>query len=981
MAFIDKKDPVVLNIKLTSEGRKQLAAGNLKFKYFAVGDSEIDYNFNYETGHISAESNILRPLDNNPNILSFITKEVSGDPYNAIPSVGSQYLVVNSTEPNGFFTNINDSTFTFIDDGNHVKQPNAMVDMSNLLLSTANNKQLPLKKIPSISWNGIEPAVKDLVLVKWTLNGDTTNYVTDKTKPTPFLMYRITGITSGTLGGDNLIVGVDRNLPNFSTYLPIGKAGAMIYYSGETMYSGDTLFTYSPDYLDESVLAFLQNSKCPTVIFPFWNMSIIFTEEIAGVQVGRKTYGQFSSHEYAGFVSYIQNQAPYYKKLGVIHYTNSSPANVYAEGFYLNTAKLIVPTIMWHKSSGTTLGATFVAGNGYILNGLNAHYYDLVDASDPTVIVGKIFDELKLFVIEDPELLFAMSYKSNRSWTLPQPIAAAGGGNCAEPAPIYELFTIEGTPGSIQNTGAYGITMADEVTEYGMQFRKSTEPADVWHTTIRGAKLPKIGDITQDYFNTSMDNLDANTEYQYRAYAVWNGANLYTGDILTIRTPIAPPEVTLAIVVTNIPSPIAQTTATGQGVVSSDGGAAITERGFVWGESPNPTIAGNKVAVAGTTGAFSGAMTGLVPNTSYRVRAYAINSVGVAYGANVEFDTLAVTAVAPTVTTTPVIAIVPTGAKSGGNVTSDGGASVTARGVVIGTSSNPTILSYFVKIDNGSGTGAFLSLIGGLNGSTTYHIRAFATNSVGTSYGDDISFTTTAAAAVPVVTTIGPDIIGTTTATVDGDVTSDSGSAITERGIVYSIFTGPTVADNKAIYNPPATGYYTANLIGLAAHTTYNIRAYACNSIGVGYGLQQSFSTIAGAGIPVYMDYTLDTCRAVLETTPSIMPESSCFSLSVNYDIYKGPMKASAFACVVCNGVRKYYNSSVGTNEFATYAASGLWGPFEVKDTDTVCFCATAIDVLGGNPTANISFATISNIVGNFTASTPYMVWDGSPPL
>jgi hypothetical protein len=112
------------------------------------------------------------------------------------------------------------------------------------------------------------------------------------------------------------------------------------------------------------------------------------------------------------------------KRLGVIHYTNSSPANVYAEGFLLKTPILEVPTIMWHKSLGTTLGATFIPyGSPKILAGetkaLNTTYYDLVDKNDTSIVVGKVLNELKMFVIEDQELLFAMSYKSNRSWTLP----------------------------------------------------------------------------------------------------------------------------------------------------------------------------------------------------------------------------------------------------------------------------------------------------------------------------------------------------------------------------------------------------------------------------------------------------------------------------------------------------------------------------------------------------------------------------------
>ena len=94
---------------------------------------------------------------------------------------------------------------------------------------------------------------------------------------------------------------------------------SLIYYNSID-FSGNTVFNMSStDYLNESVLSFLENSQCPTIVFPFWNMSIIFTEEIAGVQPSDLKYTQYNSRTYAGFVSYIQNQAPVYKKLGVIH--------------------------------------------------------------------------------------------------------------------------------------------------------------------------------------------------------------------------------------------------------------------------------------------------------------------------------------------------------------------------------------------------------------------------------------------------------------------------------------------------------------------------------------------------------------------------------------------------------------------------------------------------------------------------------------
>jgi uncharacterized protein (TIGR02145 family) len=94
----------------------------------------------------------------------------------------------------------------------------------------------------------------------------------------------------------------------------------------------------------------------------------------------------------------------------------------------------------------------------------------------------------------------------------------------------------------------------------------------------------------------------------------------------------------------------------------------------------------------------------------------------------------------PSVTTANVSDITPSGAVSGGTVTDNGGSDITARGVCWGTTQNPTISSG--KTSNGSGNGPFTSNITGLTANTTYYVRAYATNSEGTGYGNEVSFTT-----------------------------------------------------------------------------------------------------------------------------------------------------------------------------------------------------------------------------------------------
>jgi hypothetical protein len=427
MAFIDKKNPVVLNIKLTSKGRELLAAGELDFKYFALGDSEIDYRFNAsvnaeDSEYTAFDSSVLQPVDKNPRIISFISKDVSDNTFNELSSVPvTAFNVENQVDSLGFFTNLS-TTPEFITDSNHVKQPDLMIYMTGV---TGGNS-VALKKAPDFGTSGESLAVGDLLLIKWTTSGSTTGHTITTSSPQQYLWYQITGIISGSLGSNNIVVELDRPIPNFSgmTLSPDLKAGVLTYYN-EINFSGDTVFNLTPtEYVDESILSFLENSQCPTIVFPYWNMSIIYTEEIAGVQASDLKYTQFKNRNFGGFVSYIQNQAPVNKKLGVVHYTNNSPANVYAEGFLLKTLELDIPTIMWHRSETPKLGAKFIAhGSVKLLTGatksLNIEYYDLVDKDNTNVVVGKVFNNLKIVVIEDQELLYAMEYKSNRNFTLP----------------------------------------------------------------------------------------------------------------------------------------------------------------------------------------------------------------------------------------------------------------------------------------------------------------------------------------------------------------------------------------------------------------------------------------------------------------------------------------------------------------------------------------------------------------------------------
>ena len=175
------------------------------------------------------------------------------------------------------------------------------------------------------------------------------------------------------------------------------------------------------------------------------------------------------------------------------------------------------------------------------------------------------------------------------------------------------------------------------------------------------------------------------------------------------------------------------------GTIKSDGGEDITEKGVCWSTTTGPTIADSKTSDGKGSANFTSNLVGLAEGQPYYVRAYATNSVGTAYGNEVTFTTAQVTGAA--LTTTEATAITPSSATAGGNVTDAGGGTVSARGVCWGTAEHPTIIADS-KTTNGTGTGSFTSSLTGLANGTVYYYRAYATNSSGTTYGQEYHFIT-----------------------------------------------------------------------------------------------------------------------------------------------------------------------------------------------------------------------------------------------
>lgn len=232
----------------------------------------------------------------------------------------------------------------------------------------------------------------------------------------------------------------------------------------------------------------------------------------------------------------------------------------------------------------------------------------------------------------------------------------------------------------------------------------------------------------------------------------------------------------------------------------------------------------------------------------YYVRAYVRNVAGIAWSDAVIVNTRDLRVYAPTVTTNSLNYIYSTRALGGGNVTNDGGAAVTERGLCWNTNSGVLPTTSNDRTIEGSGTGSFSSNIRNLTPNTTYYVRAYAINSVDTAYGNVISFQTNAA-GVPYAIIIDLLDIAATSVIAYGRIYDNGGSVIIQKGFVWNTTGDPTKENGHTVLADGSgdADYYKA-MTGLPPDTRIYAKAFGVNSYGTGYGDQTIFSTPEGAG-------------------------------------------------------------------------------------------------------------------------------------
>ena len=505
MSYIINSTSPFVSIKLTEKGREQLALGQLNFTYWSIGDSEINYgreaivDANPTDVTLSASSKVMRPFDRQPNIKYFITPSNATSHYQTITAANMNVVkaVVNNeaTERGFFIDNMTGFTTSLSSDLTPYQQPVANSTLSG-------GTKLSLSSTTSI-------AVGDIILLKLTNSKVGAISTDDTTKAIPNLWFKVQGITGNT-------VSVDRNLPNYSADSASSKI--LVYKGGEiydTISSGTTT-----SYWDSGTLSFNANVNITCHDVPVWNMNNVWCENMAGMSANTayEDYTKFGSYQYLGTknpyleylcestgtsinfncngpgISYTDDVS---KSISIIHYTNNAISNLYGEFLYVDATnnkyvKVHIPNLMYHRSgyatnSGTSMGMTFIAtGATQLLGTSEIEYIDLIEhpdmistANTTTMVVGKVFPQLKMIVIDDDEIVAAMSYKSNRNWTLPALAAniqsPSGGTSTGVLQPNETIYLTY----SLENTATTGLTSSLPCQDYIKVTNNSSSAKDV----------------------------------------------------------------------------------------------------------------------------------------------------------------------------------------------------------------------------------------------------------------------------------------------------------------------------------------------------------------------------------------------------------------------------------------------------------------------------------------------------------------------
>jgi hypothetical protein len=279
------------------------------------------------------------------------------------------------------------------------------------------------------------------------------------------------------------------------------------------------------------------------------------------------------------------------------------------------------------------------------------------------------------------------------------------------------------------------------------------------------------------------------------------------------------------------------------------GGSPLTAKGFVVGTSPNPVIGGTDVINIVTNprkfdGIFSTDIGGLDYPVKYYYKAYATNAFGTTYSGQDSFITLD----RPTIDLSTMQVLTDTSAYVSADISYTATVhSVVSSGVLLSTSPAPAeggagVIN--IVSDPVVSNGLFGKQVNGLARGTRYYYRFYAKSSTQTFYSSESNFTTY---SLPSVSGSKVNATDTTTAMLSGNVTSEGGTSLTEKGIVIGTSANPEIGGTGVIKvnaGSASTGAYTVQVNGLTPGTVYYFRAFATNAVGTSYGSQETFMQV-----------------------------------------------------------------------------------------------------------------------------------------
>lgn len=294
---------------------------------------------------------------------------------------------------------------------------------------------------------------------------------------------------------------------------------------------------------------------------------------------------------------------------------------------------------------------------------------------------------------------------------------------------------------------------------------------------------------------------------------------------------------------------ITSSTAIVHGKITFVGSPTYTERGFVYAKTENPTfeVSIEKVTASVTDDVnFSYMLKDLSLGVKYYVRAFAVNSIGIAYSSNQEIFTPVATLPILSVSSPDHIDASRKTATLHGSVDYEGDPAYSEKGFVyVEGRKTPTISDSYVKV-SGTGMGSFDASISGLKLGSTYCVRSYAKNEGGVSYSEKtVEFTISGTPPTVSVGEVTDINLSKFSAILHGNLESVGSPAATEKGFVYSsVNKTPTENDIIVKVSGVDAGSYYASISQLELGKTYYVRAYARNEEGIVYSLKTtSFST------------------------------------------------------------------------------------------------------------------------------------------